>query len=463
MSLPARRRAVLGATIGTVVEGFDWAIYAGFAVLVAPRLFFPDSAPEVAIAAAIATHGAAFVARPLGGALFGHLGDRLGRNRVLAWTLALMGAATLAIAVLPGYATLGVLAPVLLVGLRLVQGLSLGGEWGGATLLAVEHAPEDGGRGRRGRRGLYGSSIHAGWVAGSVIASSALLLISQLPDDAFLTWGWRVAFAAGGALAFVGVVIRGKINETPEFTRSREQGQLVRRPVAEALRRYPRQIALVAATYIAGGSTFYCAIIFGQSYGLSVLGFDRTEMTTVNLVVSVVMVITIPLWGVLADTIGYRRVVLIGLAAVAVMLPPWILLFSTGELGWALLGYGLLAVALAGAWGPLGALFAQVFPTEMRTSGISLGYQIGTVFGGALPPLIATAILAGTGDITWVIVYLAGTVVVSAVAAWMLRTPPASPPRAEDPALPGAATPAAPDDSEGTLVPAGPGSDGRDV
>ena len=408
------RTVAAASFIGTTIEWYDFFIYGTAAALVFPTVFFPEQTPLIGALLSFATFGVGFFARPVGGALFGHYGDRIGRKAMLVITLLMMGVATFIIGLLPGYATIGVIAPVILTVLRFVQGLGIGGEWGGAVLMAVEHAPE-------GRRGFYGSFAQMGVPAGLILSNLFFLLLAGMPDEAFLAWGWRIPFLMSIALVAVGLVIRLKIMESPAFARVKETNTEASMPIVDALRHHWRDIALAAGAFIIINSYFYILVSYIISYATESAGFSRGAIIGVLLVSSVVMLFSVPFFGSLSDRFGRRPLYLIG--TVGMGLSAFLLFWAVdaGSLVLVLVAHVLaLALFLGMAYGPQATLYAELFSTRLRYSGASLGYQGGAIFGGALAPFVATALVGATGSSFSIAVYVAAMAVISFVCMFLL-------------------------------------------
>lgn len=400
--------------IGTTVEYYDFFIYGTAAALVFPTLFFPGSSPLVGTLLSFATFGVGFLARPVGGVIFGHFGDRIGRKRMLVVSLITMGLATVLMGLMPTYATIGLAAPVLLTLLRLVQGFAVGGEWGGATLMAVEHAPQ-------GKRGFYGAFPQMGAPAGVALATIAFFLAGKLTPEQFETWGWRLPFLFSAVLVVVGLVIRLTIDESPEFQAVRNRAEQPRLPIAEAWRRHPREILLVAGTYLSQGVFAYICMSYLVSYATKEVGLARPSVLMGVFVAAIVAVILYPVFGALADRWGRKTTYLLGAAAMLVTIAPAFALINTGSplaFGAALaLVFGL---AMAPAGGVTGSLFSLVFTPEVRYSGASIGYTISQICGSAFAPTIATALYATNGSSGPVVAYLLVVAAISVVAVLLL-------------------------------------------
>lgn len=409
---PARRRALAAGIAGTSVEWFDFFLYGTAAALVFDRVFFPALSPGLGTLAAFGSFASGFLARPLGGAVFAHFGDRFGRRPVLVWTLLLTGVATVGIGVLPSYESIGLAAPILLVGLRIVQGIGVGGEWGGAVLMAVESAPAH-------RRGLYGSGPQVGVPIGVVAGSGSYLLVDLLLTDAqFVTWGWRVPFLAGGVLVGVGLWARLATNETPMFQEVPRR-VAARTPVLDVLHEHPRAVLLAAGSFLATNSLSYLQSVWVVSYATTSAGFHTTEVLAAAVVVSLA---TIPMalgFGLLSDRYGRRPFAVLGMGALALVAVPYILLVDTGMVTMLVLGGLTLQLCGSAVYGPLPATFAALFPTRLRYSGVSAAYQIAAVVGGFAPSISAALVLA-TGTAIAVGIYLSCLAVVSLGCAVMI-------------------------------------------
>ncbi|ABG05272.1 major facilitator superfamily MFS_1 [Rubrobacter xylanophilus DSM 9941] len=382
------RQVALASFIGTAIEWYDFFLYGTAAALVFGELFFPEFSPLAGTLAAFATYAVGFVARPLGGIVFGHYGDRIGRKAMLVLSLLIMGVATFLIGLLPTYAQVGVLAPVLLVILRFLQGIGIGGEWGGAVLMAVEHSP-------RGRRGFYGSwpqmGVPAGLLGGNLVYLAATSLI---PAD----WAWRIPFLFSIVLVAVGLFIRLKLLETPAFQQVKETGTEARMPILDVIRTYPKNVLLAMGMRIAENGTFYVLTVFVLSYVAGELGLDQSVGQVGVIIAAAIGLLTIPLFGALSDRIGRRPVYMFGAAFSLVFAFPFFWLLNTGiePLIWLaiILGVNLGHDAM---YGPQASFFAELFGTRVRYSGASLGYQLASVIAGGLSPFIATALLAAFG------------------------------------------------------------------
>jgi len=400
--------------IGTTVEYYDFFIYGTAAALVFPALFFPDSSPLVGTLLSFATFGVGFLARPVGGVVFGHFGDKVGRKKMLVISLVTMGLATVLMGLMPTHAQIGLVAPILLTLLRLVQGFAVGGEWGGATLMAVEHAPQ-------GKRGFYGAFPQMGAPAGVALATIAFFLVSKLSPADFESWGWRLPFLFSALLVVVGLVIRLTIAESPEFEAVRERADQIKVPVAEAWRRHRREILLVAGTYLSQGVFAYICMSYLVSYATKEVGIARPSVLMGVFVAAVIAVVLYPVFGALADRWGRKTIYLLGAVAMLVTIAPAFALINTGSA----VGFGaalvlVFGIAMAPAGGVTGSLFSMVFTPEVRYSGASVGYTISQICGSAFAPTIATALFAVNGSSNLVVGYLVVVAAVSVVSVLLL-------------------------------------------
>ncbi|MFC6093031.1 MFS transporter [Saccharothrix lopnurensis] len=400
--------------IGTTIEWYDFFIYANATALVFGTLFFPRLSPTAGTLASLSTFAVGFLARPLGGVLMGHFGDRVGRRSVLVASLMIMGGATILIGLLPTYDSIGVWAPILLVTLRFVQGLGVGGEWGGAVLVAVEHAPPS-------RRGFYGSFPQMGVPAGIIASNLVFLgLSSVLSREQFLAWGWRVPFLLSAALIAVGLYARVRIAESPVFLEARRRRPDARMPVVELLRGHWRRVVLVGLAFMAANTIGYTTIVYVLSYATGALRMERTTVLLLVLFASVAQLVATPLLSALSDRVGRRRVFVAGAALSLLWAAPMFLLLDTRNAALGLIGLTGAVIFLSGMYGPQAAIASELFPTRVRYSGASLGYQISTITGGAVAPLIATALYARTGTSMSVAFYLAVVCLISLVAVLLV-------------------------------------------
>lgn len=411
------RRVALASAVGTTIEWYDYFIYSTAAALIFGSRFFSPLSPSSGTLAAFATLGVGFLARPIGGVLWGHFGDVLGRKAMLIASLLLMGAATVGVGLLPTYGQIGVWAPILLVVLRLLQGLSAGGEWGGAALMAVEHAPA-------GRRGRYGSFSQVGVPAGLILAQLMFFLMSNLTSkEQFDAWGWRVPFLISILLVAVGLFIRLRIEESPVFRELSERSARSRAPVVEVARERPRELVLAAVSFIANTAIGYVFLAYLLSYGTQVLKVGRNLMLIVVIVGSVSWLVSIVASAIWSDRIGRKPVYLVGSVMLVVWSVPFFLLLDTRAPVWMLVAVILLTIGLGASYGPQSALFAGMFEPRFRYSGASISYAAGAVLGGGFAPMIATALYAATGTSLSVSAYMVLVALISLVAVVLIREP----------------------------------------
>jgi MHS family shikimate/dehydroshikimate transporter-like MFS transporter len=403
------RLIAFASLVGTTIEWYDFFLYNTAAALVFNKLFFPTFDPIAGTMAAFGTYTVGFAARPIGGIVIGHYGDRVGRKSMLVLTLLIMGTATCLIGLLPTYSTIGPWAAVLLVVLRLAQGFGVGGEWGGAVLMAVEHAPP-------GQRGFYGSWPQIGVPAGLLTSTIVFSLFTRLPADQFLAWGWRVPFLVSIVLVGVGLVIRLRIMETPAFEKMKKSRTEVRQPILEVVRRYPKQVLQAAGARCAENGAFYIYSAFMLVYATQHSHIDRSVALNGIMIASACELIAVPSYGALSDRIGRRPVYLFGAIMTAVLAYPLFWLFDTGStpLAW----LALLLVFLcshAPMYAPQGAFFSELFGTSVRYSGASLGAQLSAAVAGGFSPLIATALLPRYGR-SAIALYIVGLAVITIIA-----------------------------------------------
>ncbi|MFL6096463.1 MAG: MFS transporter [Blastococcus sp.] len=415
-----RIKASVASTIGTTIEWYDFFLYGTAAALVFPAVFFPGQSNLAGTLESFATYFVGFAARPVGAAIFGHYGDRIGRKAALIATLSLMGAATVLMGVLPGYATIGVWAPVLLVVLRILQGIGVGGEWGGSVLMSMEW-------GSSRRRGFMASLPQLGVPVGLLLSTLAVRVVSGAtgPED-FDAWGWRIPFLLSVVLVAVGFYVRLAVLETPQFARLRTQNTVVKRPVWEVLRTQPRAVVTSALVRMAEQAPFYLFITFVLAYGTGHLSLEKNDLLNDTLVAAALGFITVPLFGYLSDRFGRRRVYGTGIVLTALFAFPYYALLNSRQSGLILLAIVASLVIHDIMYGPQAALISETFGTGVRYSGAGLGYQLASVIAGGPAPLIATAILAATGSSTWISVYIVGCALVSMVGLLLMPAPDAS-------------------------------------
>ncbi|MEX2579524.1 MAG: MFS transporter [Verrucomicrobiales bacterium] len=406
------RRVVLASFIGTTIEWFDFFIYGTAAALVFGQLFFPGESEFVGRMASFGTFAIGFFARPLGGIVFGHFGDKIGRKAMLVTTLMMMGVATFLIGVLPTYESIGVAAPIILVLLRLVQGFGVGGEWGGAVLMAVEH-------GHEGKRGLYGSCVQMGVPVGLLLATSVFAVVTRMPEEDFLAWGWRIPFLLGIVLLGVGLFIRLRIVESPLFAKVKNLGDISKLPILDVVKRHPKNVFLAMGARFAENACFYIFSVFVLSYAVDQLGLERATILTGVWIAAAVQIIAIPAFGSLSDRVGRRPVYLGGAVFIALFAFPFFWMIETQTTIYIWLAIVLGLVGHAAMYGPQAAFFSELFGTRVRYSGASIGYQLASPFAGGLAPLIATALLEWSGNRSWpVSVYLIATAAITLLAIY---------------------------------------------
>ena len=419
---PNLRRVIWSSLIGATIEWYDFFLYGVVAGIVFNKLYFPNSDPLVSTLLAYTTFAVGFVTRPLGGLIFGHFGDKIGRKSVLVMTLMIMGVATFLIGLIPTYAQIGIWAPLLLLLMRVLQGIGLGGEWGGAVLMAFEYAPP-------GRRGLFASIPQIGLAIGLCLSSGIVALLALLPDSDFLAWGWRLAFLLSAVLVAVGIYIRTRVMETPEFTKIKAKNAEAKVPFAEMIRNYPRNVLLgMGARYI-DGVFFNILGVFSIGYLVNTLKIPRPTALLGVALAALVMIVTIPYFGALSDRIGRRKVYAIGslVTGASSFFAFWLLNNSGGStmLLWLaiIVPFGIF---YASVYGPEAALFCELFDARVRYSGISFVYQFSGIFASGITPIVATALLAQGGGQPWLIcAYVVFAAVVSAICAMLMNAVPA--------------------------------------
>jgi len=412
------RTVVMASLVGATIEWYDFFLYGVVAGIVFNKLYFPTADPLVSTLLAYGTFAVGFVTRPLGGVIFGHFGDRIGRKTMLVMTLLIMGIATFLIALVPTYAQIGIWAPILLLVLRIFQGIGLGGEWGGAVLMAFEYAP-------KGQRGLYASLPQIGLSIGLCLASGIVALLSYLLTDAqFLAWGWRVAFLISVSLVVVGVYIRLNILETPEFARIKEAQKESRIPFTEMISKHGGNVvAGMGARYI-DGVFFNIFAVFAIGYLAGPLKFSRTDALLGVMAAALVMCFFIPFFGRLSDRVGRTRTYAWGSLITALASYPafWMMVNSGGNALWVWIAIVIpFGIFYAAIYGPEAALFCELFPTRVRYTGISFVYQFSGIFSSGITPIVATALLAKGHGLPWLIcAYTVFAGVVSALSAWWI-------------------------------------------
>ena len=418
---PQARTALWASLVGTTVEWYDFFLYATAASLVFNHAFFPDQSTFVGTMLSFATFAVGFVVRPIGGFVFGHVGDRIGRKKTLALTMFLMGAATALMGVLPTAAQIGIMAPILLLLLRIVQGFALGGEWAGAILLAVEHSPPR-------RRGLFGSIPQVGLALGLALGTGVFALLQYtLPDEAFLDYGWRIAFLLSLVLVVFGVIVRLRASETPAFEKVRDSGDRATVPLREVFKPpVLRSTVLGMLSRWGEGAAFNTWGVFAISYATATLKLEKVSVLIAVTVAALLMAALLPVSGLLADRFGAKRVYASGIAAYGLAVFPVFALFDTRNLTFYALGM-LLVFGIIHAWfyGAQGSLYASLFPARIRYTGLSTVYQLSGVYASGLTPLILTALIGAAGGKPWIACsYLVATAVISVAATLALKPKP---------------------------------------
>ncbi|MBK0417516.1 MHS family MFS transporter [Leucobacter sp. CSA1] len=413
------KKVVAASMAGTVAEWYEFFIYGTAATLVFGQLFFKQTGnPLDGIIAAFATYAVGFLARPIGGLVFGHFGDRIGRKKLLQFSLLLVGVSTFLMGCIPGFDVIGYSAPVILVLLRFVQGFAVGGEWGGAILLVGEHSPAH-------QRGYWASFPQAAACVGNVLATIVLLGLSwSLPEDQFLSWGWRVAFWLSAVIIIIGYYIRRTVDESPIFLAALEKQRQQKQNAAsigEVLRRYPRQILIGMGARLGENTVYYAIIVFSITYLKVQVGMSSDSVLLIMFLANIVQFFAMIFAGWLSDRIGRRVTYLIGAFGLLAWLPFYFPMLNSGEFWPAFAGIVLGLCLQALCYGPQGALLGELFPTRMRYQGSSFTYQVTSILAGSLAPLVATSLLAATGSTTPIVVYLGALMLVSAVAVFLSR------------------------------------------
>jgi metabolite-proton symporter len=409
-----RRRAVVASTVGTTIEWYDFFLYGTMAALVFPEVFFPGGSTYSGILASFAVQFVGFGARPIGAAIFGHYGDRIGRKATLVTTLMVMGIATFLMGLLPGRATWGIAAPILLVILRILQGIGVGGEWGGSVLMSMEW-------GNQRRRGFFASWPQVGVPLGLLLSTGLVKLVQgNTSEEDFNSWGWRIPFLLSIVLVGIGLYVRLRVLESPAFAAVKEQQTVHKMPVWEVIKTQPMEILTSAFVRMSEQAPFYLFITFVLTYGTKQLGLSRGDLLNYTLVAAAVGLITVPLFGHISDLIGRRKTYAIGIAGTAIFAFPYFGLLNTKEAGLVLIAIVVSLIVHDIQYGPQAALIAESFGTNLRYSGAGIGYQLASVIAGGPAPLIAAAILSHTGSSTWISIYIIGCCAFSSVALWLM-------------------------------------------
>ncbi|MEK5440505.1 MULTISPECIES: MFS transporter [unclassified Fredinandcohnia] len=416
MQTKVEKKVLVASLVGSSIEWFDYFLYGTVAALVFNTAFFHSDDPTVGLMLAYASFALSFFIRPLGGVIFSHIGDKIGRKKTLVLTLSLMGGATVLMGFLPTYEQIGVIAPILLIILRLVQGIGLGGEWGGALLLAVEYAPKE-------KRGFFGSIPQMGVTVGLLLGTLALSLMTLLPEAAFMSWGWRVPFILSAFLVIFGLWIRKGIEETPSFKKVQEKGEVAKIPFIETMRTHWKEVLIAVGAKVVETAPFYIFGTFIVSYATTQLGFSRTATLNAVTIATIVTTLLIPIMGSLSDKFGRKKLYVGGTILMMIYAFPYFWLLHQGSVALlivaTILGLGII-------WAPitavLGTMFSEIFKSNVRYTGITLGYQIGAAVAGGTAPLVATALLAAFNDsYIPVALYIILTAAISLIAVATVR------------------------------------------
>ena len=409
--LRKNKKVLVASLTGSAIEWFDYFLYGTAAALVFNKIFFPMVDPVIGLILSYLSFSLTFFIRPIGGVLFAHIGDRIGRKKTLVLTLSLMGGATVMIGLLPTYDQIGLWAPALLILMRIIQGMGIGGEWGGALLLAYEYAPEK-------RKGFFGSIPQAGVTIGMLMATFIVSLMTLFSEEDFLSWGWRIPFLLSSVLVLLGLWIRKDIDETPEFKKVKAAGQVAKAPLRDTLKYHWREVLIAAGLKVVETAPFYIFSTFVVSYATTTLTYQKSQALEAVTLGALVATIMIPLMGLLSDKVGRQRMYAVSVFVLGLFIVPWFMLLNTGTT-WGIVLATVIAFGVL--WAPvtavLGTLCSEIFSANVRYTGITLGYQLGAALAGGTAPLIATGLLAKyNGDWVPVAWYLAVTVVISLIA-----------------------------------------------
>jgi metabolite-proton symporter len=407
------RQVSVASLVGTALEWYDYFLFGTAAALIFNGLFFPEQDPLTGTLLAFATFGVGFGARPIGGLVFGHYGDKIGRKTMLVITLIIMGVATCAIGLLPTYAQIGIWAPILLVVLRLVQGFGVGGEWGGAVLMAVEHAPA-------GKRGYYGSWPQMGVPAGLVLSTVVFTIFQAMPEEQFLAWGWRIPFLLSVVLVAVGLYVRLRLMESPAFQKVDDTDTEAQMPIVEVFRTYPRNILIAMGARVGDNMLFYIFSVFALTYVTEELGLPESTALIGVMIGATIEFFLIPFFGALSDRIGRRPVYMGGAIFCMLFAFPyfWLLNTEAPALIWLAISLSLF-VGHAAMYAPQASFLSELFGTRVRYSGASIGYQLAPIVGGGIAPFIAVALLAWTGSYWPIAVYMIGMAAITVVSVYL--------------------------------------------
>ncbi len=409
--LRKNKKVLIASLTGSSIEWFDYFLYGTAAALVFNKIFFPMVDPVIGLILSYLSFSLTFFIRPIGGVLFAHIGDRIGRKKTLVLTLSLMGGATVMIGLLPTYDMIGMWAPALLILMRIIQGMGIGGEWGGALLLAYEYAPEK-------RKGFFGSIPQAGVTIGMLMATFIVSLMTLFSEEDFLSWGWRIPFLLSSVLVILGLWIRKDIDETPDFQKVKKSGQVAKAPLRDTIKHHWREVLIAAGLKVVETAPFYIFSTFVVSYATTTLTYQKSQALEAVTLAALVATIMIPLMGLLSDRVGRQRMYAVSVFVLGLFIVPWFMLLNTGTT-WGIVLATVIAFGVL--WAPvtavLGTLCSEIFSANVRYTGITLGYQLGAALAGGTAPLIATGLLAKyDGDWVPVAWYLGVTVAISLIA-----------------------------------------------
>lgn len=409
--LRKNKKVLIASLTGSSIEWFDYFLYGTAAALVFNKIFFPMVDPVIGLILSYLSFSLTFFIRPIGGVLFAHIGDRIGRKKTLVLTLSLMGGATVMIGLLPTYDMIGMWAPALLILMRIIQGMGIGGEWGGALLLAYEYAPEK-------RKGFFGSIPQAGVTIGMLMATFIVSLMTLFSEEDFLSWGWRIPFLLSSVLVILGLWIRKDIDETPDFQKVKKSGQVAKAPLRDTIKHHWREVLIAAGLKVVETAPFYIFSTFVVSYATTTLSYQKSQALEAVTLGALVATIMIPLMGLLSDRVGRQRMYAVSVFVLGLFIVPWFMLLNTGTT-WGIVLATVIAFGVL--WAPvtavLGTLCSEIFSANVRYTGITLGYQLGAALAGGTAPLIATGLLAKyDGDWVPVAWYLGVTVAISLIA-----------------------------------------------
>ncbi|UAL50662.1 MHS family MFS transporter [Bacillus sp. CMF21] len=409
-------KALIASLIGSSIEWYDYFLYGTIAALIFSKLYFPSGDPVVGLMLAYTSFALPFFIRPLGGVIFSHIGDKIGRKKTLVMTLSLMGGATVLIGLLPTYEAIGIWAPILLIALRLIQGLGIGGEWGGALLLATEYAPPK-------NRGFFGSIPQMGVTIGLLLGTLSISFMTLLPNAQFEAWGWRVPFILSALLVFIGLWIRGGIDETPAFKEAKESGNISKVPLIDTFKYHWKEVLIAVGAKVVETAPFYIFGTFIISYATGTLGFERSSTLNAVTIATLVTTIMIPFMGKLSDKVGRKPLYIGGTVAMILFAFPYFYLLSLDSVLWltvaTIIGLGII-------WAPitavLGTMFSEIFSTSVRYTGVTVGYQLGAAIAGGTAPLIATALLSAyNNSFVPVALYIIAAAIISLIAVSFTR------------------------------------------